>query len=314
MPRTILAIAQEAADRDATAPAPASLFDNPSRIAKLMRIAAQDVIRDYLRTCSFGVSEFQATWVFALQPGRYAYPLPPDYLRIIGGTEQRAGWPMSLIGPATPQAWASWVFGGAAAPTQTGWRIRNNAILVEPTPSVEELVAIEYVSRWPVVGRMTDADVDLSGSIPVFRAPHVPRDGAMFLKNDVLLRKRRPEDFDYDDPPGFDVGLWASEPMEALRRIKPTSAQAPFPQVRKETFTADDDMPAFDDDHLLSLGMTFRLRRALGQPYEEHAAEYEREMTAKAVADAGGARPFLIGDETAIADVVPLGSGKWLVS
>ena len=137
MGRRILDIAVEAAERDATAPAPTTLFATNNKVAKILRIAARDTLREYLRASDWiGLSEHHATWAFVTHPGRFAYPLPPDFLRLIPNTEHRGGWPMGLVGPATPQAWAHWLFGGGGtAPVQMGWRIHNGAIWVEPTPT-----------------------------------------------------------------------------------------------------------------------------------------------------------------------------------
>lgn len=108
MARSILAIAKEAAERDSTAPAPTALFGSNTKVAKTLLVAATDTMREYMRRSGHtGLSEFHSTWVFALQPGRFAYPLPPDYLRMIPNTEHRGGWPLGLVGPASAETWAS---------------------------------------------------------------------------------------------------------------------------------------------------------------------------------------------------------------
>lgn len=315
MARSILAIAQEAAEREATAPAPASLFGTNDRIAKIVRGAAKDTTRDLLRRSSWwGLSEWHATWVWATQPGRYAYPLPPDFLRVIERTEQRGGWPLGLVGPATPQAWAAWMFGGAAT-AGMGWRIRNGLLWLEPVPTAAELVAIDYVSRYPVVSAVRAGDYNLATTPLQTFVPFVPREGWLALPDDSLLAEEAADDgrFEGEDP-GWDEGTWAQEPHEVLRRLYPLSAEAPLPQVRRPEFAADGDQPAFEDDYLLSLGITFRLRRALGLPFAEQAAEYEHEMMVRLAEDAGGARSFRLGGEAAPCDALPLGGGRWLVS
>jgi hypothetical protein len=88
----------------------------------------------------------------------------------------------------------------------------------------------------------------------------------------------------------------------------------PLPQVRRPDFTADADSPAFDDDHFLSLGMTFRLRRALGLDYIEVAAEYEKQIDQKMAHDAGGARTIRLGKDYPDFGTYPVGGGKWLVT
>lgn len=314
MARTILEIAREAAERRATAPAPTTLFNTQNKTAKILRIAAADILRDYLRVSNFvGLSEFHSTWAFSLVPGRFAYQLPPDYLRMIPNTEHRGGWPMGLIGPATPQTWANWIFGGSAAPVEMGWRVRNGVLFIDPTPKSYELVTIEYISRYPVVSVVREGDYDISQNPPVCTAPFVPRDGQLDLPQALDVTEPTEGEGQYDTPPGYDEALFGQSSHEALRRIAPTTGIAPLAQVRRPSFTADDDLPAFDDDHLLSLGMTFKLRMGLGMDYAEEAAEYERELEMKASTDAGGPRSIRLGCQDGAADVMPLGNGLWMV-
>lgn len=312
MARTILEIAREAAERDATAPAPATLVSTNNRIAKILRTAAIDTLREYTtRTNWIGSSELHSTWVFSTVPGRFAYPLPPDFLRMIPDTETLGGSPMGLIGPATPQSWAHWLFGNNAGRTTTAWRIRNNAFWFNDVPSTYELVTIDYVSRFPVVSLLREGDYDMSKSPPVCNAPFVPRDGYLVIAEQLDITEEGTAFF--ENPPGWEVGIFGEEQFEALRRLSPTSALEPRPQVRRPTFTSDTDTPVMEDDHLLSLGMTFRLRRALGLDYAEIAAEYEELLEIKASDDAGGSRSFRLGS-TDCPDVAPLGGGRWLVS
>lgn len=314
MARSILAIAQEAAERENTAPAPTSLFNSNTKIAKLLRVAAKDTLRDYMRRSGHtGLSEFQSTWVFALQPGRYAYPLPPDYLRLIPNTEHRGGWPLGLVGPASPETWASWIFGGAVTAVEMGWRVRNNAIFFEPTPSAAELVAIEYVSNFPVVSALREGDYDFTVSPPICNAPFVPRDGHIDLGSLNIVTAPDGQ-ARYEQTPGWDVGVFGPEMSEVLRTINPLSSRAPYPEVRRPAFVADEDTPAFADDYLLSLGMTFRLRRSLGLDYAEAAAEYELEMDQRLAHDAGGPRNYRLGCDRPGWETYPVGGGKWLVS
>lgn len=319
MPGTILEIAKEAAERDATAPAPVTLFETNNRIAKILRGAAHDTMREYLRASGWqGMSEFQSTWIFSLIPGRFAYPLPPDFLRTVPGTEQRNGWPLGLIGPSSPQSWAHWIYGNDSSAVPMGWRIRNNAIWVDPTPQSAELMAIEYITRYPVVSEIRAGDYDLTTDPLQTIAPIVPRDGHLDLPNaDVVYDSKgatsSEQDGEYDEDPGYDEAVWPQEPEEILKRINPMATQYVLPEVRRPEFTADTDRPAFDDDFLLSLGMTFRLRRALGMAYVEHAAEYEEELSVKAASDAGGPSDIHLDRDCRRTEQVYVGNGKWII-
>lgn len=317
MGRSILAIAQEAARRENTAPAPSVLFGASTKIALVLQTAAHDTMREYLRRSGQdGLSEFHSTWVFALQPGRFAYELPPDFLRMIPDTEHIGGSPIGVVGPASPQCWAEWIFGGATSSPGRGWRIRNNAIWIDPVPAAWELVTIEYVSRYPVVGPLLQTDYDATLNPPRFISPFVPRDGYIALPTNADLDITEAEDDQavYDLLPGWDVGTFGQEAYERLRRIALTSVRLPLPEVRRPYFTTDADKPAFDDDYLLSLGMTFRLRRALGLDYAEAAAEYEQEMDQRLAHDAGLGSAIRLGGAGLDIDTYPAGNGRWVVT
>lgn len=313
MARSILQIAREAAERHNTAPAPAALFGTNDRISRLLRTGVTDTMRDLMRRTQWrGLSDLHSTWVFVLETGKYAYPLPPDYLRMVPNTEFRGGWPLGLIGPATPQSWSTWISGGATSVAPMGWRIKNNAIWLDPTPAAQELVTIEYISSYPVVAVPVPGDYDASIP-PNAILPTVPRDG--FMDGDVseAVYAAQNNAFAYGAAPGWDVGVWSVELAEILKRINPLSITPPLPQVRRPAFTADTDTPAFTDDHVLSLGMTMRLRRDLGQPYTAILDEYEAEIERIIADDAGGVRDFIIGAGDETCEVLPLGGDKWMV-
>ena len=312
--RTILAIAQEAMDRDNTGPRPATLFGNNNRDARIIRQAAKDTMRDIMRSSNWrGLSELTSTWILALQPGVFAYPLPPDYLRILPDTEHRNGWPLGLIGPATPQCWNAWMHSGASVPTSMGWRIRNNAIYFHPTPEAAELVAIEYISHYLVVADVVPGDYD--GETPPNPVEGVvPRDGHMEGDVSELVYESTDAEFAYETGPGYDAAEWALELYEILKRVNPMSQVAPLPQVRKAEFEADTDMSALADDYLLSLGITWRYRNALGKEHAQQKGDYYAELDMKQGADGGGARSFRIGQRNVELGTLPLGDGKWLVT
>lgn len=314
MARSILKIAQEACERENTAFPVTTLFGNNDRVARILRTALKDTMRDYMRRTNWlGQSDLHSTWVMALEPNKFAYELPPDFLRMIVNTEHRNGWPMGLLGPATPQVWSEWISGVGSVATPMGWRIRNGIIFLDPTPTAAELVTIEYITSYPVVSPIVSGDYDAE-TPPNTIAPTVPRDGYIDGDASELVYNTTGNEFAYGAAPGWDAGVWTGELSEILKRINPLSIVAPAPQVRRPEFTADTDLPAFTDDYVLSLGLTYRLRRALVLPYAAIQAEYEEEMNSKMTDDAGGVRDFCIGGDEIVQDVLPLGGGKWMVS
>lgn len=315
MARSLLEIAVEASERDATAPAPTTLFNTNNRIARILRVAAKDIMRTYMRHHAWqGVSELHSTWAFALKPGQYAYPLPPDFGRLIPQTAQRGNWPLGLIGPATPRVWARWISGATAAPGRLGWRIHNNALFVEPTPQTADLVTMEYVSRYLVVSNVQAGDYDLTTKPPTVVAPLVPRDGHIDVPDYETFASLPDDVFGFDNPPGWDIATWSEEVSDALKAINPLSIIAPLPQVRRENFENDTDTCAIADDHILSMGMTAILRRAMGLSYVEHMAEFEDEMESKIAHDSGNMDPEPFGTDAGQYGTYPLEDGRWLIS
>ncbi|MEM1149292.1 MAG: hypothetical protein AAGI03_01875 [Pseudomonadota bacterium] len=312
MSRSILEIAQEAAERDTIAPAPTTLFGTNDRVAKSLRNAAKDTVREILRRTNYrGLSEFQSQWALATTAGKYAYSLPPDYLRMIPNTETRGGWPLGLIGPASPQTWAYWIAGLGAVVAPMAWRIKNGILFIEPTPAAAELLVIEYISRYPAIEPVTPDKLHIDQIPVVAQSPYVLRSGMMEGDFATAVEAGNAA---YGAPPGYDLAMWGNDVWEQLKTINPLTTEAPLPQLRKEHFTDNTDLTAFKDDYILSLGMSWRLARSLGKPYAELADEYESELEARIASDAGGSRSFEFGHDGEMPETVPLGDGKWLVS
>ena len=313
MARTILEIAVEVCDR-ATVNCPTTLFDTNDRIARNLRVAAKDTLRDLMRDAmKNGLQGFHSQWVFAVKPGIYAYPLPPDFYKMIPGTEQRNRWPLGILGPVTPQTWSNWLSGLAYTAVPMGWRISNNLIHFEPPPTQEEVVIIEYLSRYPVARDATEADLAPVDGFLQPIAPLIPRDG--YIGADSLGAVIG------SGASTWGTGTWGtavfgSTPAKELRRIPTKAGETAFPnyQVRAENFTADTETSALDDDHVLSLGMTWRLRKGLSMPYAEAKDEYEREKNVFLANDASRGRTLTFGDDGPKNEIEPLGGGNWAVT
>jgi len=310
VPRTIKELATEVCDR-VTVNTPETIFGTNDRIARILRTAAKDTLRDIMRSAmKNGVSGFQSQWVFATKPGVYAYRMPPDLYKLIAGTEQRSRWPLGILGPVDPQTWSNWVAGIRTTSVPMAWRIKNNLIHFEPTPVREEIVVIEYLSRYPVVRAATDDDLEIVDGRLTPVAPLVPRDG--YLGDDALNAVERDSSSKWGAAE-WGTALWGKTATAQLGRIPVKSSKFPAFQVREENFAHDDDICAMDDDHALSLGMTWRLRKGLSMRYAEELNEYETEKEIFLAQDASRARNIGFGNGNYGADVVPLGDGNWSV-
>lgn len=313
MARTIKELAVEVCDR-ATVNAPETLFGTNDRIARILRVAAKDTLRDIMRAAmKNGVSGFHSQWVFATKPGVYAYRMPPDLYKMIPGTEQRNRWPLGILGPVNPQTWSNWIAGLQYTAVPMGWRIKNNLIHFEPVPTQEEMVVIEYLSRYPVARDATDADLAPVGGYLQPISPLLPREG--YIADGALDAVETTSGSKWGTAT-WGASVWGSTPRSELRRIPTSSSNTRFPeyQVRAEEFTADTDTCAIDDDHIVSLGMTWRLRKGLSMPYAEVYDEYEREKDVFLANDASRGRTIVFGESGPHEEIAPLGEGQWMVT
>ena len=73
-------------------------------------------------------------------------------------------------------------------------------------------------------------------------------------------------------------------------------------------------MPAFADDYILSLGVTWRYRNALGMEHAQQKGDYYAELEMKQGSDGGGPGNILLGRGSVDVGCVPLGNGDWLIS
>jgi len=311
--RTIKELAVEVCDR-ATVNTPEEIFGNNDRIARILRVAIKDTLRDIMRgAMKNGVSGFHSQWVFATKPGVYAYRMPPDLYKMIAGTEQRNRWPLGILGPVNPQTWSNWIAGMQYTAVPMGWRIKNNLIHFEPTPTTEEIVVIEYLSRYPVARDATDKDLQSVGGYLQPISPLVPREG--YLSDNAYKNVDDGIEPQWGEAT-WGTSAWGKTPAEELRRIPATTSNAKFPayQVRAENFAHDTDRCAIDDDHVVSLGMTWRLRKGLSMSYAEIYDEYEREKDVFLANDASRGRTISFGNIAPHEEVAPLGAGQWLVT
>lgn len=301
MAREILSIAQEAAERSMRADPPSTLFSTNERVARILRVAAHDVSMEMMRRVQGGSgwSALHSTWVFRLEEGVGSYKLPPDYGRMIPGTEHRETWNISLLGPAPAQVWHQWLYGLSVPIAQMGWRVQNGRMYVEPIPGYSEFATIGYVSRWPVVNPVDGADYMKAGvaadDAERVTLPLVTREGYLGTSPEAL-------------------GMTDAEFRATFRLLAPTQGVdvASDAMARKERFTADIDMPALDE-HVLSLGMTARLLRGLSEPYAQEQADYEEALEVAFSDDHGQARDISLDCDHEHDPVLFLGGDKVLI-
>lgn len=125
--------------------------------------------------------------------GQVNYPLPNDWLRQIEQTEwdRTNRWPLN--GPKSPQEWQNFKSGIVYAGPRLRFRIANNTIQLNPPPSSDSLLSMEYVSsHWvTALDDTTKEKFTLDTDTPVF-------DESLMVEG-LKLRWNKTKGFAYDD-------------------------------------------------------------------------------------------------------------------
>ncbi len=277
--RTQLEHAAEAAGM----PVPKVIYGSNDRLSRTLRSVARASVRDILASMpSGGYSDQISTWVFRTQPGEASYPLPPDFYDMIPGTQFRDTWPVGLLGPTPSWMWARWRAGFSVPSYPFSWRVLRNRMYLEPIPAAQEVVTVEYLSKFPVIKQVTGWDNQLWDGAPGdhAKAPYVTHEGHLAVT-------------------ATDLGLTSAEFDAKFRLLTPPNGWDassdlngdgyPDAFVRKEGLTEDTDIVSFDHDLFLS-SLIWRLRREVRKPYAEEKLDFERIRSSTAAIDNGGLR------------------------
>ena len=125
--------------------------------------------------------------------GQVNYPLPSDWLRQIESTEwdRTNRWPLN--GPKSPQEWQNFKSGIVYAGPRLRFRIADNTIQLNPPPSANALLSMEYISQnWVVaLDGTTKPKFTLDTDVPVF-------DESLMVEG-LKLRWNKAKGFAYDE-------------------------------------------------------------------------------------------------------------------
>ena len=98
----------------------------------------------------------QSEYTFSTVASTATYALPSDYGWFINDTAWDRTDYWRLRNSLSPQAWQEYKSGINASVPRSRWRIRNNLIYVDPTPSSTLSMVVEYVSNaWVTDGVST---------------------------------------------------------------------------------------------------------------------------------------------------------------
>jgi hypothetical protein len=141
MAMTLLAMAQAVSDEISFA-RPASLFSNPDTTARQMLALANREGMEQSSETQW--QELRRLETFNTVASQQTYPMPADYSRMISATIWSEGLRWPLLGPLTPQEWATQVYGWQNFGPRARFRIMQGEMWLWPIPSSVDTIAYEY--------------------------------------------------------------------------------------------------------------------------------------------------------------------------
>jgi hypothetical protein len=141
MAMTLLAMAQAVSDEISFA-RPASLFSNPDTTARQMLALAN---REGMEQSSaFAWPQLRRLEQFDTVSGTQAYDMPADFSRMIAATIWSEGLRWPLLGPLTPQEWATQIYGWQNFGPRARFRLMQNQMWLWPIPDSVDTIVYEY--------------------------------------------------------------------------------------------------------------------------------------------------------------------------
>lgn len=141
---------------------------NPAliQLRRLLKGLGEELVRDYRWT------HLQRQYNVVTTPGVDAYALPPDFARLIDGTEWNRTQQMPLGGPINAQGWQLLKAHSASGTVWLNFRIAGNHFFLHPVPGTVESLFFEYITRRWVL--------DDGGTLPNAEAPDAAADVLWF--------------------------------------------------------------------------------------------------------------------------------------
>lgn len=143
---TLLSIAQDILKETKSASVPASIIGSNEDAAKQVLEALDIAIIDVAR--SYDWQELQKEHTFNSVASTSTYSLPSDFDRIINNTFWNTTQQRTVIGPSTPQEWR--ILNNATvtgATVNDYFRIRDDQVVIFPTPTAVEGFIFEYITN-----------------------------------------------------------------------------------------------------------------------------------------------------------------------
>lgn len=142
---SLLELVQDCADRIGL-PRPSGVIGQTDAQTRMLLQLIQQEGREQARRHTWQALTFQKTFPSLAQESQ-TDAIPDDFDRMVPETFWNRTNQWMVSGPLTAQEYAD-IVARSVQPVRQAFRIRGNAILMQPTPSAGETMAFEYVSKF----------------------------------------------------------------------------------------------------------------------------------------------------------------------
>lgn len=145
---TLLTLAQDILKETKASSIPTTIIGNNQDSAKQVLQALKISIKDLAR--SYEWQELQKEHTFAGVVSQNNYSLPTDFDRFINRTFWNTSSNREMVGTTTARDWRFLNNNVNSGSIEERYRIRNNEILIYPTPTATDNYIFEYISSYVV--------------------------------------------------------------------------------------------------------------------------------------------------------------------
>ena len=145
---TLLTLAQDILKETKASSIPTTIIGNNQDSAKQALQALKLSIKDLAR--SYEWQELQKEYTFAGVVSQNNYSLPTDFDRFINRTFWNTSSNREMVGTTTARDWRFLNNNVNSGSIEERYRIRNNEILIYPTPTATDNYIFEYISSYVV--------------------------------------------------------------------------------------------------------------------------------------------------------------------
>lgn len=164
---TLLQVIQRAADRLGVARPTSVISSTDQQIRQLFGICLEEG-KDLAARGFWQALTREKTFVTVAAETQTNTPIPTDFDRFVPETIWNRTSARQIIGPRSSRAWQADKARPAAALTYLAFRVRDDAFLINPTPTAGETIAYEYITKNWVVSSAGSGKVEPTSDDDLF--------------------------------------------------------------------------------------------------------------------------------------------------